>query len=555
MIHNPVLPGFNPDPSILCKGGEYYIATSTFEWFPGIALYHSRNLETWELLGHAINDEEQLRVARLPSAKGVWAPSLTFHEQEQRFYLAYSLMYSHNARYFDLDNFVITAQDITGPWSAPIYLHSVGFDPSFFHDEDGTSYVVCLQWELRNGEGRPDCIVIQEYDREQKKLVGPLKEIWRGGTKRGCLEGPHLFRKGQYYYLFCAEGGTGYGHAVTVARSKSPWGPYEGDPQNPIVSAAEDFDESDNAEYLKPHRYNPRVPLQKTGHASLVRAHDDSWYIAFLCSRPILPELRCTLGRETALAKMVWTEDEWCRLAGEGKSPPLEVEPPLFPHPIQALDNPLPSCGKTQFHGPWNEHFISPRRDYRIFSSLTMRPGYLRLIGKQSLCSLDLVALVARRLQSLQAIVSTEVWFEPSDWRQSAGLVIYHDNMNFRFLRVSWDSQLQQKVLFLTALVNGVRNERYCTVLPSGEAVRLGLSVHDRDLRFHWALGTGSTLFAEQKWESLSDKFDVSELSDEFSTFGEFTGAFVGMACEDFKSHAQPADFTWFSYHHGVLSV
>ena len=208
MIHNPVLPGF-PDP-LFAKAVSITLPLHNSNGFPD-SVVSFEELGTWELLVMQSTMKEQLRVARLPSAKGVWAPSLTFNEQEQRFYLAYSLMYSHNARYFDLDNFVITAQDITGPWSAPIYLHSVGFDPSFFHYEDGTSYVVCLQWELRNGEGRPDCIVIQEYDREQKKLVGPMKEIWRGGTKRGCLEGPHLFRKGADYYLFCAEGEPGMG--------------------------------------------------------------------------------------------------------------------------------------------------------------------------------------------------------------------------------------------------------------------------------------------------------------------------------------------------------
>jgi xylan 1,4-beta-xylosidase len=554
MIHNPILHGFNPDPSILRVGDEYYIATSTFEWFPGIALYHSRNLKEWELIGHALTDERQLCLSRLSSAKGVWAPSLTYNHEQKQFYLAYSLMYSHNARYFDLDNFVVVAPAITGPWSDPVYLHSVGFDPSFFHDEDGRSYVVCLQWELRGGEGRPDCIVIQEYDKTQKKLVGELREIWRGGTKRGCLEGPHLFRRGEYYYLFCAEGGTGYGHAVTVARSTSAWGPYEGDPENPILSAAEDFDESDNAEYLKPHRYNPSAPLQKTGHASLVQTQCDEWYLAFLCSRPFLPELRCTLGRETALAKVNWTEDGWLTLVGDGKVPPLEVEQPLLPRAVQPLENPLPACGKTLFSDAWNIHFIAPRRDFRLFASLAQHPGYLCLVGKQSLCSLDLVALVVRRLQAFTAIASTSVSFDPDDWRQSAGLVIYHDNMNFRFLRVTWDEQMQSRVLFLTSVGNGVRKETLCTVLPQKSVVRLGLCVQERALTFYWALGEGPALDEEKDWRMQGEVFDLSELSDEFSTYGEFTGTFVGIACEDFKSHAKTADFAWFSYHHGVLS-
>jgi beta-xylosidase len=171
MIHNPILHGFNPDPSILRVGDEYYIATSTFEWFPGIALYHSRNLKEWELIGHALTDERQLCLSRLSSAKGVWAPSLTYNHEQKQFYLAYSLMYSHNARYFDLDNFVVVAPAITGPWSDPVYLHSVGFDHPFSTMRMEKAMLSAFSGSFAVEKGRPDCIVIQEYDKTQKKLV------------------------------------------------------------------------------------------------------------------------------------------------------------------------------------------------------------------------------------------------------------------------------------------------------------------------------------------------------------------------------------------------
>ncbi|NCC65413.1 MAG: glycoside hydrolase family 43 protein, partial [Spirochaetia bacterium] len=463
-----------------------------------------------------------------------------------------SLMYSHNARYFDLDNFVVTSSSITGPWAKPVFLHSVGFDPSFLHDEDGKSYLVCLQWELREGDGRPDCIVLQEYDRHKQALLGPLVEIYRGATTRGCLEGPHLYKHNGYYYLFAAEGGTGYGHCVTVARSKSVWGPYEGAPNNPLLSAALDFDESDNAEYLKPHRFNPESPLQKTGHASLVQVSEDYWYIAFLCSRPFVPELRSTLGRESSLERVYWTEEGWLMLENNLKIPHLEIESPPI-HTYKTLLHRLPDCATTWFKEPLPAHFITPRYPQSRFASLSERPGFLRLTGKQSLCSLDVVAFVARRMQSLSVVISTQVEFTPDDWRQSAGLVMYHDHMNYRFLRITYDEAQEKPVLMITSLTNGVREEHRWVELENAIPIRLGLVVQERTLRFYWTEGSGKPLYEEQRWQQYGEGFTTSELSDEFSEYGEFTGTFVGMACEDFKMHQKSADFAWFDYQHGVL--
>jgi xylan 1,4-beta-xylosidase len=551
MIQNPILPGFNPDPSILCTGEDYYIATSTFEWFPGIAIYHSRNLKDWKLHSHALTEESQLNLSRLPSAKGVWAPCLTYNKREKLYYLAYSLMYSHNARYFDVDNFVVTSTSLEGPWSEPIYLHSVGFDPSFFHDDDEKIYVVCLEWEMRDGPGRPAGIVCQEYDPVLQAMVGESREIWRGGTKRGCVEGPHLYKRAGMYYLFCAEGGTGYGHCVTVARSTSLWGPYEGDPENPILSATEDFEDAGDW-FLKTERYNPKSPLQKAGHASWVENREQENYLVHLCARPFVPELRCTLGRETAIEKAYWTKDGWLRLEGEDKLPKLEVPEPSFAK-LEVSDSFLPACKKEHFDLEWNIHLVSPRWDRRHFSSLTERKGFLRLHGNQSLCSLDSVAMVARRLQSLKVSASTIVEYEYRDWRQSAGIVAYYDNMNYRFLRITRNHENEERSLMLTSLRNGERTETFCTFLPPLVPVRLGLDISDRLLCFAWAVGEGNPLDSnpgEGGWNFVTKQLDTSELSDEYSKFGEFTGTFIGLACVDTKDKRSYADFDWFDYRH-----
>lgn len=195
-MRNPILPGFHADSSICRKGDDYYLAVSSFEWFPGIPIYHSRDLKHWELLTHGITDDREADLLKLPSAKGIWAPCLTWCEQEGLFYLTYSVMHSMNARYFDVDNFVKTAPEITGPWSEPVYLHSAGFDASMFHDTDGRKYVVALDWETRETYEKPGAICLMEYDPRQKKVVGPMKRIYTGGTDRGCIEGPHLTKRG-----------------------------------------------------------------------------------------------------------------------------------------------------------------------------------------------------------------------------------------------------------------------------------------------------------------------------------------------------------------------
>ncbi|MGH0051797.1 MAG: hypothetical protein ACQ5SW_00205, partial [Sphaerochaetaceae bacterium] len=195
----------------------------------------------------------------------------------------------------------------------------------------------------------------------------------------------------------------------------------------------------------------------------------------------------------------------------------------------------------------------TPRKPLRCFASLSERPGFLRLKGKQSLCSLDVVAFVARRLQSLQAVISTQVEFSPDDWRESAGLVMYHDHMNYRFLRVTFDQIQHNPVVMITSLTNGVRHEIQWMAVDVAIPLRLGLTVQNRDLRFFLAKGDGRTLFEESSWEQYEEVFDTSELSDEFSEYGEFTGTFVGMACEDFRMHQRPADFAWFDYQHGKL--
>ncbi|KKY37099.1 putative glycoside hydrolase family 43 protein [Diaporthe ampelina] len=229
-IRNPILPGFNADPSILRVGEGYYIATSTFEWFPGVQIHHSTDLANWDLVCRPLSRKSQLDMRGDPDSCGVWAPCLT-HDGE-KFWLVYTDVKRKDGSFKDAHNYIVHSENITGPWSDPVYANSSGFDPSLFHDPtSGKKWFVNMLWDHRRRGGLLDNsafagIVLQEFDPAQGKLVGPRKNIYPG-TELALVEGPHLYWRDGWYYLLTAEGGTGYEHAVTLARAKDIWGPDE----------------------------------------------------------------------------------------------------------------------------------------------------------------------------------------------------------------------------------------------------------------------------------------------------------------------------------------
>lgn len=539
MIHNPILRGFNPDPCVCRKGDDYYLAVSTFEWMPGIPVYHSKDLKNWELYTHVLTDDEKINLRRLPSAKGIWAPCLTYCEQEDLFYVVYGIMNNQNARYFDVDNYLITAKDIKGPWSEPVYLHSSGFDASILHDDDGRKWIVALDWETRDGYEKPGVICLAEYSAEKKAVIGYPKRIWRGGTDRGCIEAPHLTKKNGYYYLMCAEGGTGYNHCVTMARAENVWGPYEGDPENPIVTSAPGYsNERKDPDHLKPKYFNPDSVLQKSGHGSYVETPGGEVYLFHLCSRPFVPELRCTLGRETAVQKMMWTEDGWLRMADGtnlAKSEVPESSLPEYPVPqIPEYDD--FDSGEI---GNW---YYAPRQMPSSFADVTSRKGYIRIRGAESGTSLNRVSLLARKLTGVHVRVTTKMDFAPEVFQHSAGLIMYYDNMNFIFLRKYYSQTLGQSALAVLQLENGVRKEYLDTRTPVDEGeLWLRLYVNGRETWFEWS-SDGN------KYKKIGKTFDTTKFSDEYSEYGEFTGTFVGMTCADRVKHERCAYFDFFEY-------
>ena len=238
MIRNPVLPGFNPDPSFLRVGEDYYLATSTFEWYPGVQIHHSRDLVNWRLVARPLDRAGLLDMRGNPDSGGVWAPCLS-HDGE-RFWLVYSDVKRLDGAFKDAHNYITACETVDGEWCDPWYVNSSGFDPSLFHDDDGRKWVVNMLWNHRGpGSGRNpthdrfDGIVLQEWSPEEG-LTGPVHNIWPG-TDRGLTEAPHLFKRNGYYYLTTAEGGTGYDHAVSMARARRIEGPYEDHPNKHLI--------------------------------------------------------------------------------------------------------------------------------------------------------------------------------------------------------------------------------------------------------------------------------------------------------------------------------
>jgi xylan 1,4-beta-xylosidase len=523
VITNPILPGFHPDPSILRVGEDYYIANSTFEWFPGVEIHHSRNLADWEFVTRPLSTREHLDMAGNPPSGGIWAPCLSY--SDGLFWLIFTDVKSWNDGPFkDSHNYVTTASDIRGPWSAPVYLNSSGFDASLFHDSDGRKWYVNMEWDYRKtGSAAFSGILLQEFDPATRTLVGPVTKIFRG-SPIGLVEGPHLYRKDGWYYLVVAEGGTGIDHAVTVCRSRSLTGPYELHPSNPLVSS----------------RGRPELPLQKAGHGSWCDTPDGRWFLTFLVGRPLPGRPDCVLGRETALAELTWS-DGWPRLKSGGNHPTLGVtlEPQLAPRQG-------PASPTTEYRFA-NEDF---RRDFMTLRtpgapgtySLTERPGWLRIRGKESPVSRHQQALLARRQTDFCFTAETVVDFTPTSFQHMAGLLYRYDETSQYYLRLTHDPERRTRTLGLMVFDQG----KFSLPLGSDEVdvgtgeVRLRLVVRFASARFSWTRGN-------QPWRSVGPELDAGKLSDDFGGLG-FTGAFVGMACQDLERGVHPADFSLFTY-------
>jgi xylan 1,4-beta-xylosidase len=364
--------------------------------------------------------------------------------------------------------------------------------------------------------------------------VGPVRNIFRGTDLR-VTEGPHIYKRKGYYYLLTAEGGTGYTHAVTMARSRQLEGPYEVDPIKHIVTSKED----------------PRLPLQRAGHGDWVETQKGEVYLVHLCGRPLSlhansDQQRCPLGRETAIQKAHWTDDGWLRLANGGNTPDLQTPAPDLPaHPwprtpaMTRFDSQSLPIDFQWLRYPWDETLFS----------LKSRPGRLRLFGAESFGSWFRQSLIARRQQAFCFTATTRVEFEPDTLQQCAGLICYYNAQKFHYLGITCNEVGEKHLAIISCLGEERFNLAYpiesarFIALPRGQAIWLRADVNFDTLRFSWSLDG-------DRWTSHEGVLDHSLISDEAGRgyTKSFTGAFVGMACHDISGRRQPADFEFFEY-------
>lgn len=499
MFTNPILSGFYPDPSICRVGDDYYLVNSTFEYFPGVPIFHSLDLVNWRQIGHVLTRPSQLPLEKMRASGGVFAPTLRYHD---------GMFYLVTTNVWGTGNFYVTATDPAGPWSEPHLLDREGIDPSLFFDDDGTAYYI------RHVGGEDGYIGQRVLNLGTGKLEGEMKKIW-GGTGGVWVEGPHMVRKNGRYYLMVSEGGTSYDHRVTIARSDSPWGPFEAGPHNPILT----------------HRTRRDHPVQALGHADLVET-PAGWWAVFLGIRPQGGQYH-HLGRETYLAPVAWDKDGWPTI---GKDGTIELQmslPALAAHPWPKAPT------RDEFDGQqlaldWN--FLRNRRNDDW--SLTERPGYLRLNGSAvTLSDQDSPAFVGRRQTALECRVATELDFQPASANDEAGVVVRGNDKNHYDLGIT--RRDGRRRVFLRRVLNGkpVEPIRYAD-LPQSDVV-LSITARPLEYEFFYQVGDGTSV-------SLGTSA-TKDLSSE--KIGGFTGVYFGMyATGNGKRSSVPADFAWFEY-------
>ncbi|MEJ8305217.1 glycoside hydrolase family 43 protein [Saccharibacillus sacchari] len=521
-IVNPILPGFHPDPSFLRVGDDYYIATSTFEWMPGVQIHHSRDLVHWRLATRVLTEECGIDFRGSPPSGSIWAPALSY--SQGTFYLLFTNVRSRGRNHKDLHNYVTTSASIEGPWSLPARLNGSGFDPFLFHDEDGRKWLLNMRWDFRRSHSNFAGIVMQEFDPVGNRLVGQVLDLY-SGTPTGVTEGPQLFKKDGWYYLMTAEGGTGIRHQITLARSRTLQGPYATDPNYPLMCTAA----------------SPEYPLQQAGHGSLVQTRHGEWWLAHLCTRPLPGGTRLSspLGRETALQRCVWTEDGWLRLAHGGRLPALEIEAPdLAAYPFSEEKN------RDDFdQKEWRTVYQSLRAPIGSdWASLEERPGWLKLRGRESLVSMYDQSLIARPIAHFRCRIETKLEFCPESFFEMAGLVCYYDDADYYYLRVTYD-EIRGITLGVVCSRAGVYDEFGDMEIAAGDWECFYLrAVID---------GCALTFFASpdgSHWIAVSPELDFGTLSDEYGGKLGFTGSFVGLCAQDLDRQSREAWFDYFEY-------
>ncbi|WP_215661513.1 glycoside hydrolase family 43 protein [Secundilactobacillus kimchicus] len=533
-IENPVLRGFNADPSMIRVGDTYYIANSTFEWFPGVRLHESKDMVHWNLLPSPLSTTTLLDMKGNPASGGIWAPDLSY--ADGKFWLVYTDVKVTEGAFKDMTNYLTTATDIHGPWTDPIKLNGVGFDASLFHDENGKKYLVQQTWDHREYHHPFNGITLTEFDVKTMKLQPKTARTIYNGTQVKLVEGPHLYQINGYYYLFAAQGGTVFTHQEVVARSRTlDTLSFETEPGDPFITNMD----------------TPDFYLQKQGHGALVNTPGGEWYYASLVARPwnhknesaYDPRGWSTLGRETSIQKVEWDDEGWPRVVG-GHGGQVEVEAPKDAILTKAPDNgdQHDDFDQSELALEWNTLRVPFENHMGRIGQ-----GQLTLIGRDSLASDFDVSMVARRWQAFNFNAETKVTFKPYTYQQMAGLTNFYNDNHWSWIFVTWDEKKGR-------VIEVAENNRghYTSYLKDDaiqipddvEAVWFRTQVRKQSYGYQYS-------FDGQTWQDVPVSLDAAILSDDYvlQTYGGFfTGAFVGLAAVDYSGYEQEADFDYFDY-------
>lgn len=501
IFHNPIIPGFYPDPSICRVGEDYYLVTSTFEFFPGVPVFHSKDLIHWKQIGHCLTRKSQLNLDKTRPSGGIYAPTIRYYN---------GIVYMVTTNISDKGNFFVTATDPAGEWSDPIWVEQDGIDPSLFFDDDGRVY-----YTSTSGADEEAGIVQAEIDIKTGRLTTPLKHIWRGTGGR-YPEAPHLYKINGMYYLMIAEGGTEYGHMVTIARSTTPWGIFESCPSNPILT----------------HRNRGVHAIQGTGHADLIRAHDGSWWMVFLAFRNTLQFFH-HLGRETFIASVSWDSNGWPIVNGTG-TVELEMEAnglPQYPVEDEPVRDDFDDCS---LRFCWN--FL--RNPYPGSWDFTSRRGWLCLHGSGiTLNDIDSPALIARRQQHFDCIVRTKLEFYPVNEGEEAGLTVFYNNEHHYEIAVTRMDGLNQVIVRR-------RIGDLSAVVAQEPLMEKSLVLIIKADKYQYAFGYSRDSSAEKFLCQGGTQYVSTE-----ATKISFTGVYFGLyATGNGKRCSVPAYFDWFDY-------
>lgn len=514
---NPILSGFYPDPSVCRVGDDYYMVTSSFVYFPGLPIFHSKDLIHWEQIGHGISRREQLDYKNCETSLGLWAPTIRFYEGT--FYIINTFV--SEGREARRDNFIIKSDDPYGEWSDPYFIEGAdGIDPSIFFDKSGRLwYTGNFIYANPIYEGHHG-IYLCELDTETFQFKGERKVIWNGATTRSkWIEAPHIYFENGFYYLMVAEGGTFTNHSVMMARSKNIDGEYEICPRNPIVS----------------HRHLPlHREISVVGHGDLIRTGENEWYMVLLGVRPY-DKNHFNLGRETFLIPMTWAQDGWLMVQNENGLVNAYEEKPNLP-----IFYAKPRMHSDNFESPVLSHIwntIHPLE--KQYFNLTERAGYLRLYLKEDrLCEICTPAFIGRRQEDKSFYFKVVMEFMPQTETEEAGLALVQDDRFHYTFTLSKENE--KNVLSLKETRKGITSLLKKMEVPSVKKLYLTIACDGLSYQFYYG-------DKEHTYHTFMEGVDATLLSS--VTNEGFTGAYMGMyASSNHTKSDNFADYDWAIY-------